>query len=226
MAADYFNKVLLINPMNANAYNKLAHILREQGQFKKAMKCSIKILNMNTANEDVRQAAYLQLLCLYQPRKKYDERIEKILRRNIFYADFENSVIEIYKKEISKDLNIEGSLAKDISNEKAQNKLSNIRKELIEKIMRCNLEEIARIAEAHKIKLIFCSYPEYKFPAVVRMEEAAKRLGLVYIDLVPTFKDIISRESRDKYFVPDGHCTSNGYKIMANVIADRILSEL
>ncbi len=226
MAADYFNKVLLINPTNASAYNILAHIFREQGKYEKAMDYSIKILDMNTADEDVKQAAYLQLLCLYQPQKKYDEKIEEILRRNIFYADFENSVMEIYKKEISKDLNMKGSLAKDISNEKAQNKLSNIRKELIEKIMRYNLEEIVRIAKVHKIKLIFCSYPEYKFPAIAHMKETARRFGFVYIDIMPVFKDILSRESRDKYFVPDGHCTSSGYKIMADVIADRILSEL
>jgi len=227
MSAYYFNKVLLINPMNSNAYDKLAHIFQEQGNFKKAIIYSIKILNMNSADEERKQFSYLRLLCLYRNQEKYDEKIEKILKRNMSYADFDSIVMEKYKKETSsRDLDIKRRFVEDIGNEKIQNKLSYIRNGLIEKIMRCNLEEIARIANAHKIKLIFCSYPEYKILAITHMEEVARKFELVFIDLIPTFENILSREDRDRYFIPDGHCDSNGYRVMANVIADRILSEL
>jgi len=227
MSADYFNKMLLINPMNMDAYNKLSHMFREQGNFKRAMIYSIKILKMSSASENVKRPAYLLLLSAYHNQKKYDEKIEKILKRNKSYSDFDSIITEKYRKETgSMGLNIERKSAEDIGSEKVQNKLSNIRKELIEKIMRSNLEEIARIAKAHKIELIFCSYPEYKYPAIIRMEEVADKFKLAYIDLISTFKNILSKENRDIYFVPDGHCTGNGYRVMAKVIADRILSEL
>lgn len=207
-AIDCYYKALEINPENAEAYCSLAHIYQEQGKFKEAIDYSKKILNMDSADSAAKHSALLQLMCLSRPDqdKYYDEEVDRILKENESFARFEGMVEEIHQRE---------SHLKDNSD-------LSIRARLINKIVLCNFEKIAMIAKDNDIRLIFCSYPEFTIPHIDRL---CKEFNITFINFQPIFKEILKTENREGYFVPDGHCNANGYRVMADAIADRILDE-
>ncbi|MBI4846935.1 MAG: tetratricopeptide repeat protein [Candidatus Omnitrophica bacterium] len=83
-----------------------------------------------------------------------------------------------------------------------------------------NLCELAAICRGKNILLLFSGYPEF---VRAEMGQAAKRTGVVVVDHAPIFEEVLKRFPREKYFIADGHCTEEGYRIMAENVADKIV---
>ena len=82
------------------------------------------------------------------------------------------------------------------------------------------VEKICDTLRKHKVTAFFLGYPMQVYDYV---EETAKKRGFPFVDLRPRFAEIISLENRDKYFIPDGHCTALGYEVIGKAVADVIL---
>ncbi|MCB9664655.1 MAG: hypothetical protein H6732_11125 [Alphaproteobacteria bacterium] len=85
--------------------------------------------------------------------------------------------------------------------------------------MRGDLRRIVALAEAHGAALVFASYPDMAYPVVA---EVAAESGTPYVDFRPYFQERFS--SREEYISPDRcHCNTDGYRLMAEVLADTVL---
>jgi len=92
--------------------------------------------------------------------------------------------------------------------------------------------EIVKIIQSKNIRIILQNYPvSTKFQAGAIddiLRNVAMRFNIPFVDNNNLFKKIIAAEGEkvdEEYFVPDGHCNSRGYKIMANNVYNKIVEK-
>ena len=95
---------------------------------------------------------------------------------------------------------------------------------IYDEILEYDLKEIIRIAEKDKIKVILATYPqEISLNAVIR--EISKKYNLPLVDNSKIFEEKLVRYDRKDFFVSDGHCNENGYKLIAEAAYDTLVKK-
>ena len=95
---------------------------------------------------------------------------------------------------------------------------------IYDEILEYDLKEIIRIAEKDKIKVILETYPEIPYlNAVIR--EISKKYNLPLVDNSKIFEEKLVRYDRKDFFVSDGHCNENGYKLIAEAAYDTLVKK-
>ena len=77
-----------------------------------------------------------------------------------------------------------------------------------------------KLCIANKINLILLEYPE---GSCEEMYFLAQQYNVPLVGYNNAFLKLLRQGLRDKYFVPDGHCTKEGYGVMAEAIAEEVL---
>ncbi|MCB9662971.1 MAG: tetratricopeptide repeat protein [Alphaproteobacteria bacterium] len=92
----------------------------------------------------------------------------------------------------------------------------------ISESMRSDALRIARTARTHNAALVFSSYPAHAYDEI---REAAEAEGAVFVDFRPLFVEAF--DGPEDYLSGDNcHCNSEGYRLMAEEFADRVLELL
>ncbi len=108
--------------------------------------------------------------------------------------------------------------------------LPNIRDtETFDKLLRYDLENIVKSAKRMGLKIILQDYPSL-FKGNKTIEDVAAKLNIPFVENQSFFEESILNMAHDwknpEYFVEDGHCNANGYRIMAENLYRVIKSEI
>ncbi|MBU3911675.1 MAG: hypothetical protein KKD90_03730 [Candidatus Omnitrophica bacterium] len=96
----------------------------------------------------------------------------------------------------------------------------------IKRVVYYNLNEILRITQQSRIKLVLMQYPMRLAGGV---EDSIKSLSDKYsiplVDNCAIFEDRLGRFKKEDLFVRDGHCNANGYKLIAENLYKVLIEE-
>ncbi|MCG2711645.1 MAG: GDSL-type esterase/lipase family protein [Candidatus Omnitrophica bacterium] len=84
------------------------------------------------------------------------------------------------------------------------------------------LRQMCSLAQERKIKIFLLSYPLVVYESVKGMSKK----GVPFIDFKTSFTSVITPFNLIDYFLPDGHCTGKGYKIIADKVAEVLVEEM
>lgn len=93
----------------------------------------------------------------------------------------------------------------------------------MQKLIENNLKEIVKICKQNNIKLIFVGYPRV---TPIAVKKIGKQHNIMLISLVPIFDRFIGSSLESEYFTSDGHCSKEGYKLVAETIAEKLFWQL
>lgn len=83
-----------------------------------------------------------------------------------------------------------------------------------------NLREMLKICQDNNIQMIFQTFPRYYVILNKYIEDIAKEHNVPLVDNYSIFADLSKKNGLERYLIGDGHCTPEGYKIIAqNVYA-------
>ena len=94
----------------------------------------------------------------------------------------------------------------------------------IKKIISCNLNEILRITQRNRIKLILMRYPMY-LPGEDAIKSFSDKYNIPLVDNYAIFKDMLNRVKREDLFVLDGHCNAEGYRLIAENLYNTLIKK-
>jgi tetratricopeptide (TPR) repeat protein len=83
------------------------------------------------------------------------------------------------------------------------------------------VNDIIDLCQSKKIPVILQDYPEeYEYCC----EDIAQKRSVPFVCNFRVFRELLKNTPRDKYFVCDGHCNANGYRVMAQNICAAIIN--
>lgn len=92
-------------------------------------------------------------------------------------------------------------------------------RQLLDDVLRADLRSMHALAHDHGAEVVFTGYPRYK-PANEVLAATAAELGAPWVDQEAAFAERLSgEEDLSPWFLLDSHCTSAGYRIMAENLA-------
>jgi hypothetical protein len=87
-----------------------------------------------------------------------------------------------------------------------------------------DLVELVALVRAHGAQPVLLTYPE----RVREVDDCIRALsgqeGVPLVNLIPVFRKQINAKGRSKYFITDGHCTDEGYRLMSLQVANLLIS--
>lgn len=94
---------------------------------------------------------------------------------------------------------------------------------IVKDVLEENLDKMVEICRKNNIEIFFSGYPDGLPEA---MQRAALSNNIVLIDHKKVFDNLLKQGKNEGFFVSDkdNHCTRSGYKVMAENIAEVILS--
>jgi lysophospholipase L1-like esterase len=96
--------------------------------------------------------------------------------------------------------------------------------QLSEKVFEYDITEVMRATRPRKISLVLQTYPQER-SVNDTIRAVAKKFRLPLVDNDPLFKERLQHANGADFFVPDGHCNANGYRVMAEHVYTTLLRE-
>lgn len=94
---------------------------------------------------------------------------------------------------------------------------------ILDAVLRSDLAQMAATAQQQGAAVLISGYPQPK-GANEALEQTARELGLGYVDQQAGFAErLAGQDDLSPWFVLDGHCTSAGYRIMAENLLPWVL---
>ena len=90
-------------------------------------------------------------------------------------------------------------------------------------VLHSHLERIVEAVRAGGARPILISYPFPSLDTEEVMEDVAGETGCCWLNVRVEFDRLLETGRREDYFVPDGHLNDNGYRVLAGLVAERIL---
>lgn len=187
-AMQLFKKGIKANARDSRNYDGMGNAYRNQGNYDEAIKWFKKGIKVNPAYEPNYHRISQILYCDIR-KYKYNEMIEflsKSIPSNPIALDF----IKMFKKK------------------------NNINYE-INNWLKTDLENIINICRRQKIAIILQTYP-YDFIYGDTIKEVVRKYSIPLVDNYQLFNELVNKGKKIKsYFIPDGHCNAEGYKVIA-----------
>lgn len=89
-------------------------------------------------------------------------------------------------------------------------------------VLRGHLEEVVRFCRERGIVPLILGYPFRVDPIDAIQREAARSLGVAFVDLAARFEGLLADRPRSDYFVADGHCNDAGYAEIARAVDEEL----
>jgi len=199
---EMYLKSLDINPNNDWAYALMAENYSGQGLFSDAKKNYLKAVEINPQNDWAINNLEKLLVSMKASNQYAETTISSLMRRR---NNGEGNII---------NLNIKYAV-------KNGNKYFTCR-------TRYNYNKLRNILHKNNIKLLCVQYPTLELQPLKDLLESTD--DVVFADNEKVFKDAVSREGYDAYFLDHladtfGHCTYKGNRLLADNIADVIISK-
>ena len=248
-AIDQYSRIAKIYPNNISVLLEMARGYKLNKQYDEAVLILKKALFLDENNIDVmneledtfighktlkqQNAFFYELIIFFPKNKKIKNRFMNGLIKlaNEYYQKGETDKASVYYNQA---IRLAPHNAKAYNNlfsnkvfesQEYQIKLdqSKSQGQFVWEITFDNLAEIADICNEREIPLILSGYPEEVYDAVITV---AKYYKIIFVDQRDAFAGKRSLAVRNKYFIDDGHCTKQGYRIMAETLADKIIEVL
>ncbi len=87
-------------------------------------------------------------------------------------------------------------------------------------LYREKLKYMCMLARKKNVRLFFLSYPTFVRDYMLKTIEEER---VDFIDLRTTFEKMLTKENVTTYFIPDGHCTAAGYRIVAEAVCRKVI---
>jgi Tfp pilus assembly protein PilF len=216
-AGDSFKKAIEIDPKNDEAYVGLGFFYNQLGKFTQAEESFKKASGLNPGND----RAFFELGWLYRTQGKFFQAIDFFKKDMEFHPNDGRalSAIASLYEELGKP-----ELAKEYA-EKAKLLGSGLNAAVAVN----NYRKLKKILDRKGIQLVCVQYP-------MRNVEMLKRIfgedeGVIFVDNEQVFKKAVRPSGYKEYFTDMfagdfGHCTQKGNELLAQNIADVILSEV
>jgi len=211
---------LKINPKATLFYGKLAHCYRKENQDTLAESLLRKALKINPDSIEL----YFELGAFLLENKRYAEAEEVFLEAFELKDNLSQALITLHHQLIKTYQNL-GKLSK------AKGIKRNL--ELIQvgfkKKTSLNYKKIKEILESKEIDLVASQYP---LRDVASLKKLLGNSGnVIFVDNQKNFQEAVEKDGYDAYFTDRfagnfGHCTTKGNYILANNVADMILSRI
>ncbi|MFH2137372.1 MAG: GDSL-type esterase/lipase family protein [Candidatus Omnitrophota bacterium] len=224
-AGQIFTRLFRLNPQDDVIYEEINDLLIRQDNIYKSIEFYRALFDEFPGNQYVREQ-----LC-----KSYIHSAGFFLLtgQSVQAVECYKKVLEINPgdKRAFSGLNMARQFLQKEANSKFDEMLFNVlgRDELVcdpyiyrKIILLANLNKIIKMCEEKKCTLIFSGYPLGISPVI---REAALSGGIPVAEHWPVFNGLLRDNPYNKYFVSesDGHCTKEGYRVMAENIAALIL---
>jgi tetratricopeptide (TPR) repeat protein len=233
---------LELNPNNASGHLILGTVYRRKQIYDLAKSEIAKAIEINPKNS----WAYSELGYIYFDESRIDPSVKE---KNITLAiELLNKAIDLNPKEAMPyltlghiyffqlgraDLAIKTArkvLEFDPTNDEAKRRLNIYQQPLVnhramDKLLEYDLKNIIKLAMDSEAAVIILGYPQINFKDKIR-RKVALRYGIPFIDLYSIFNDLLEGHNQKDFFAADGHCNTNGYKIIAKEIYKVIKSDL
>jgi len=194
-----FRKALKLNPQHYPAYLQLGDVYSCQGKYRAAEEMLKKAIEISPDNK----LAHDLLWNTYWCAGKHELALETI------------------KKELSiypLDRNLRQILIWGLP--------SLHENEIFERILEYDLENMIILSRDRRAKIILLGYPNGDGNDELR-KRLAEKWQILFIDNKKSFAELKLSDnySRGDYFVEDGHCNANGYRIIAENINKTLMAE-
>jgi len=223
-AEEMLQKAIELNPDDEMMYVELGRAYYSQGKFKDAEEMFEKAIDRDPDN----RLAYRELGWVYYDQGKFKEA-EEIFKQGIklnpydYWADFEN-----------KDLHLGLVLLYEMQGrydeaEEVYNKISKIKES--SPALAENYQRMYRILDEKGIRFAVMQYPTRNIGELKDIFDESQQKNIVFISNEENFKSALSNASFADYFIDRfggsfGHCTLRGNRLIAENVADVIMSEL
>lgn len=212
LAKKCFLKALQFDPNNVGANRHLGTIYREEAKYELAEKCLKEALAQNEEYEDL--SAYLELGMVHQVQRKYKlakgELKKAVLDSDLTYLAL-NELLLLYKnkEEFYKDIEDFRRGIKDKDILAKIDRLLRFQKdeEFIYTMMSRNLIKINKISKKNNVRILLQTYPT--------LDTITKNICKMAEEYhIPLVDNRLIFHKKD-FFVGDGHCNTEGYRIIA-----------
>jgi len=201
LAVEEFKKAIEINPRHYYALVGLGDTYDCQGKYELAEKMLKKALEVNPNSIN----AYGALWKMYWHAGKNSLALETI-RKQLDLNPLDDDLRQILRSGLPY-----------LPDEK----------EILDKVLEYDLENMFRLAKAGGEKIILLTYPLSEDNDEIR-KRLANKWKILFVDNAKSFSELKSEENykQKDYFVEDGHCNSNGYQIIAQNVYRVLQSEI
>ncbi len=125
---------------------------------------------------------------------------------------------------LREDPGIDAALFESFAADTPADALLDEQRRVLDAVLRADLEWMATSARERGAALVVSSYPQTKHADGVLARTAAE-LELGFVDQQAGFEErLAAQDDLSRWFVLDGHCTSAGYRIMAENLAPAVLA--
>lgn len=125
---------------------------------------------------------------------------------------------------LREDPSADAALFRSLSADTPPDALVDEQRRVLDAVLRADLEQMVASARERGAAVVVSSYPQPKHADGVLARTAAE-LDLVFVDQQTGFeKRLTAQDDQSPWFVLDGHCTSAGYRIMAENLAPAVLA--
>ena len=86
-----------------------------------------------------------------------------------------------------------------------------------------NYVAMAEFARSNGAKTLICSYPFNAPELTIAGKQASQRARSLFLQINDDFEERWAEKGMETYFVADGHCNDAGYRLMAELMAKKLL---
>lgn len=229
LAVSALLKVLETDSGSENIFSELDDIFIQQKQPKKTVDFYRRLFFKYPENEFIRKkltGAFIVFADDLSKRELFKQSAENYIRALALdpdNADIHDRLIynrAILQKGLSKKNITPRTTVKSTGlNANSYKRDSSINKKRRQCFSR-NLKEFINICTRENIQLIFSSYPKEMTDL---MQENAYVYNIPIVDQRPAFEMLEQKKDSSQFFKKDGHCSKEGYRVVAENIALKIL---
>lgn len=222
-------KILETDPHNEKIYSEFDDIFIQQKQPKKTVDFYRRLFSEYPENVFIRKrliGAFIVLADALFEEERFEEVIDNYMRALAIAPDNENihngliyNLAILQKAEKGKVISPKPFVKASGLKAKRCEDNSSINGKSREYFSR-NLKELIKICARENMQLIFSSYPK-EMPDL--MQENAYVYGIPIVDHRMVFDRLSQKKDSAELFSKDGHCSKEGYMVLAENIARKIL---
>jgi hypothetical protein len=76
--------------------------------------------------------------------------------------------------------------------------------------------------QARRIPLVLLGYPEIQHLEGM-LDRFGDQEGVIRVHVSERFRQLLESAPRERYFVPDGHCSEEGYAVIAELVEEALI---
>lgn len=93
----------------------------------------------------------------------------------------------------------------------------------LEEVLTRDVVRMIELVQSTGARPVLVGYPPSLIALNVTLRRVAAENEIPFVDVEPTFVELLRTEKKERYFVPDGHCNDEGYAVVAEGVGRTVL---